>query len=290
MFFLCPNSVYCRPIIDEIKPPLNSLEYLRNGHSCVRYLHIAEVPDQYSIGIFVFGPYARIPLHDHPDMCVLSRVLYGELQRQSLDLARESDILMKETLQSSSTTTTPTTPTPMVEDTDAGTHLEGSTSSIGSWSLFSRGSWFNSSRTNIPSIRISDTGCSSSNQQHSSSVDSDLPRGSKYAYRNGVDHLEAPAVTVLYPYEGNFHEFVAGEHGAAVLDVLLPPYDNEQNRDCTFFNICANAAATAASKLAPHPGQEPCLIIPTGQPETFHCISGTYRDLGEDDDDDDEEF
>jgi hypothetical protein len=115
-----------------------------------------------------------------------------------------------------------------------------------------------------------------------------LPLGSKYAYRNSVDHLEAPGVTVLYPYEGNLHEFVAGEYGAAVLDVLLPPYDNEQNRDCIFYNII-NLLDNAATKLVNYPGKEPCMIVPTHQPESFHCISGTYRDLGEINDDDDDE-
>lgn len=202
----------------------------------MRYLHIAEVPDQYSIGIFVFGPNARIPLHDHPDMVVMSRVLYGDLHRLSLDLARDADAFW--------------------DDCDA--MQSESSSSSSSWF---RGSWFN--RMN--------------------SIRNKLPKGSKAAFKNEVDHLQAPDVTVLYPFEGNLHEFVAGPNGAAVLDVLLPPYDNAQNRDCTFYNIQnvtttptnGNKAVSAMEK------KEPCFIIPTGQPETFHCISGQYRDLGE---------
>jgi hypothetical protein len=32
-----------------------------------------------------------------------------------------------------------------------------------------------------------------------------------------------------------------------------------------------------------HPdGRVPCWIVPTGQPEDFHCISGRYRNLGTD--------
>mmetsp|Transcript_34182 Transcript_34182/g.82288 ORF Transcript_34182/g.82288 Transcript_34182/m.82288 type:complete len:512 (-) Transcript_34182:19-1554(-) len=274
------DGLYCRPIVDEIKPPLNSLEYLRNGHSCVRYLHVAEVPDQYSIGIFVFGPYARIPLHDHPDMCVLSRVLYGDLQRQSLDLARESDVVKNDHQASSST------------NDDGDSEMAESSSSLGSWSMFSRGpgSWFHSSRQsqNSSSIRSATDDNSNNNQHHHDSHHGGVPQGSKYAYRNGVDHLEAPGVTVLYPYEGNLHEFVAGEHGAAVLDILLPPYDNEQNRDCTFYNI-TDLLDNASSKLINHPGKGQCLIVPTHQPESFHCVSGTYRDLGEIDDDDDDD-
>jgi len=39
----------------------------------------------FTVGIFIIPPGARIPLHDHPDMCVVSRVLYGKMQVISLD-------------------------------------------------------------------------------------------------------------------------------------------------------------------------------------------------------------
>lgn len=153
-------------------------------------------------------------------------------------------------------------------------------------------------------------GSSSSGMAMDDSCDNltdNYPQGTKIAYRNAVDHLEAPAVASLYPYEGNLHEFVAGPYGAAVLDVLLPPYDDERRRDCTFYTIREVPPKQPKRKLLrgglsprlrqttqqqqPQPqlqeGQqlrEPCLIIPTGQPENFHCISGRYRDLGELDD------
>mmetsp|Transcript_43348 Transcript_43348/g.104763 ORF Transcript_43348/g.104763 Transcript_43348/m.104763 type:complete len:228 (+) Transcript_43348:62-745(+) len=87
------DSQSCASIYDDIQPPMNHHSIV-NTNSCVRYVHIAEIPDQYSIGIFVFAPYGRIPLHDHPDMCVLSRALYGELERRSLDLARTEEDAM----------------------------------------------------------------------------------------------------------------------------------------------------------------------------------------------------
>jgi plant cysteine oxidase len=199
-----------------------------DGASCVRYLHISEVPDQYSIGIFVFAPHARIPLHDHPDMCVLSRVLYGDLQRISLDLLRDEDISMS--IESSL-------------DKKRNGLLGGLCNKMDS---FKRR----------------------------------LPKGSRHALKKElIDHLRAPAVTVLYPYEGNLHEFIAGPDGAAVLDVLLPPYDNTQNRDCTFYDI------HELNPSGPNPaGKQRCIVVPTGQPESFHCISGRYRDIGETDD------
>lgn len=249
--------VFCRPIKDQIYPALSPNIECREGHSCVRYLHISEVPDQYSIGIFVFGPYARIPLHDHPDMCVLSRVLYGDLQRLSLDLAHDDEAatFMEEHYY------------------QPPQHNNGGGDGGGGGNAWFRSSWF--SRMN--------------------SFRSKIPAGAKPAFKNKVDHLQAPDVTVLYPFEGNLHEFVAGPNGAAVLDVLLPPYDNGRNRDCTFYNIHDVVANTSRSmpnkQLSTSAGsyknnKEPCFIVPTGQPENFHCISGKYRDLGDVDNDD----
>jgi hypothetical protein len=232
-FLLRTHSHYVKSIYDEVEPPIDAAESM-DGRSCVRYLHISEVPDQYSIGIFVFAPYARIPLHDHPNMCVLSRVLYGDLQRLSLDLARDDDANMMN-----------------AGDTSNGEKRRSN------W----LGGWFH--------------------QQRPETVRPKLPKGSKRAFKNHVDHLQAPDVTILYPYEGNLHEFVAGPNGAAVLDVLLPPYDNVQNRDCTFYKIHELGSSS------PKPtGKEPCYIVPTGQPENFHCISGQYRDLGASDEHD----
>jgi hypothetical protein len=112
-----------------------------------------------------------------------------------------------------------------------------------------------------------------------------------------VDHLVAPQCTVLYPREGNLHEFVAGPYGAAVLDVLLPPYDASHHRDCTFYEIeyCGGGGGgdenddpitpgdtvTVEQGAASHERLIPCWIVPTGRPENFHCTSGQYRELGE---------
>jgi len=185
------DSEFVRPIHDEITPCRSD-----RGSGVVRYLHVSEIPEKYSIGIFVFPPHTRIPLHDHPGMCVLSRVLYGDLERTSMDL---------------------------VEDT--------------------RSSWLNMLFT------------------------SSHKRSQKAAMLR-QDHLQAPDITMLFPHEGNLHEFVAGEHGAAVLDVLLPPYSGDSERECTFYKIQEDSGGIYS-------------ILPTGQPEDFHCLSGSYRDLGE---------
>lgn len=194
------HSINVRSIHDEISPPKHEYSHA----SCVRYLHIAEEERKYSMGVFVFPPHARMPLHDHPKMCVLSRVLYGDLTKKSLDLENQ---------------------------------------------MVSRQSWL-----------------SSIFSSHGKA-----PANSKRAYKRETEFLQAPDVTMLFPYKGNLHEFVAGPHGAAVLDVLIPPYD--ESRDCTFYKI-------QDDEHHPHA----CWIIPTGQPQDFHCISGNYRYLCSEDD------
>jgi hypothetical protein len=51
----------------------------------IYYQHVADSLT-FSMGVFVLPPYSSIPLHDHPNMCVLSRVLCGDLQVRSFDL------------------------------------------------------------------------------------------------------------------------------------------------------------------------------------------------------------
>lgn len=215
----CPpdsTSISVRPIHDLITPA--------SPEGTVRYIHLSEVDGQYSMGVFVFPPNSVIPLHDHPGMCVLTRVLYGDVQRKSFDLARSYD------------------------NEDCGNER------------IAAKSWLPWSKSSAASKR--------------SRPEAGRPNNAKLAYRNRIDRLEAPGVTMLYPYEGNLHEFVAGPRGAAVLDVLLPPYAHEHHRDCTFYEVKECSGQTKVDSSS-----EPVWIIPTDQPEEFHCVSGSYEQL-----------
>ncbi len=265
------QGIYCEPIHNAIMPKRND---------CVRYLHISERESLYSVGIFVFPPHSKIPLHDHPRMAVLSRILYGSITSKCYDLIPDEDMSDRESLDLMD----------LGEDESQHTnnnnnHNNDSMSSFPGLHSFSWG--MNNNKLNnedederswiwklLPSI---------SKYQNNRGKKSLPPLGSLRALENQEEKLSAPDVAVLYPQKGNIHEFIAGEHGAAILDALIPPYDFEQDRDCTFYKV-DHSLDSEAETSSEFEAKSKCWLIPIEQPKNFHCISGTFESFGENDD------
>jgi PCO_ADO len=319
---------------DDSSTPITTMKTTDSNSTSttVRYLHLSEVPGKYSMGIFIFPPHAMIPLHDHPGMCVLSRVLYGDLERLSLDLLDASS-------PSPAASRAPPASRPIRRSTNTIPPPRQSPPPPplpplpkGDWPVGTQ--YARRRRRRRPrQDRNHIGGTAGGAVAHSTALADSV-----------VDHLHAPDCAVLYPYKGNLHQFVAGPYGAAVLDVLLPPYDVHDHRDCTFYEIrnlkdCRSSSSIQSNHVdsmdgddvddddidhdmdeleedhddsdhgnnpsprhleqQQHGAQHPhhhvladddhddnlfeddlCLIVPTGQPEDFHCISGRYRDIG----------
>jgi plant cysteine oxidase len=208
--------VKCAPIYNQINPP--------EDHG-VRYLHVIECGGMYSIGIFVFAPNAKIPLHNHPDMSVLSRVLYGSIRSKSYDIIE--------------------TPSPK-EVNQSHEEPHG----------------FKDRLFQFP-MRLFDK-----IHRNGSSSENCI-----YCIENEEEVIRAPETTALYPKKGNLHEFTAGEEGACVLDVLVPPYESENGRDCTYFEKCDYSDSIKESDIS-H-----CIVQTIAQPVWFRCTGGSYEGL-----------
>lgn len=66
-----------------------------NDHQSIVYMEIANKPN-YTITVFVLPPGTSIPLHDHPRMYVVSRVLWGELNVKAYDIFPHDSLRLPE--------------------------------------------------------------------------------------------------------------------------------------------------------------------------------------------------
>jgi len=249
---LGPNRrKYIQPIHNEITPPIRG----------IRYIHIQEVDNCYSIGIFVFPPRSVIPLHDHPAMAVLSRILYGEINVQSFDIE------INPTLKRTEVTSNECINNQDIDDcVDMSEEEDERNHSTASNPNGKTKGWLSSFLSLGPSL----LGRREDNAVKDQFYDT-TPTGSIHAIQKNTCTIRSPEISLLYPRRGNLHKFAAGEQGAAILDVLLPPYDANDGRDCTFYRVGKIENICNDSKQ--------CLLIPTEQPNDYQCVSGEYKDL-----------
>jgi len=246
----CGKRLKVRPIHDQIEPRVSNSNVAKN---VVRYLHVHEEDLKYSVGVFVFPPGARIPLHDHPGMCVISYVLYGDLTVRSFDWV--------ENMESSS----------HQHSKMDGATVDNMQNQGGYFSFTSTAySWFfgKLGRDDVDAKAHKKT-MSCANMEHHQKL------RRRRACLVTHQKISSKSATSLYPKKGNIHEFTAGPGGAAVLDVLLPPYDIDNDRDCNFYEV----------QLPDNKGENDVgatyWLVPIAEPKNFHCVGGAYAGLGE---------
>ena len=168
------------PQIDALLTAMSAVDAAALGiqeyKGACTYLGIVEHAD-YAIAAFVLAPGARIPLHDHPGMTVLSKVVRGSLQVTSFDVGADGKA------------------------------------------------------------------------RRSSSI---------------MTSADGPAA--LFPCVNNVHEFRAGADGACVLDVIVPPYDEDAGRACHYFEAAVIGDGVFRLREVPEPAD-------------FECLGAVYQGL-----------
>ncbi|XP_016406525.1 2-aminoethanethiol (cysteamine) dioxygenase a isoform X2 [Sinocyclocheilus rhinocerous] len=141
----------------------------------VTYMHICET-DVFSMGVFLLKSGASIPLHDHPGMNGMLKVLYGK-----------GDDVRKAVLRTSG----------------------------------------------------------------------------QFSDQSGP--------CVLTPLKDNLHEIDAEEGPAAFLDILAPPYDPDNGRDCHYYRVLQTAG-----KKSEQSGEDEAWLLEIPQPDDFWCGGEPY--------------
>ncbi|OWZ00041.1 hypothetical protein PHMEG_00028853 [Phytophthora megakarya] len=154
----------------------------------VHYQHVYE-DETFSIGIFILPPGVAIPLHDHPGMSVVTRLLYGSLHVKSYDLVQ---------------------------------------------------------------------------------IDA-APLGKRQMARIRADEVvTAPHTAELLPDCGNLHELVGGDDvGCAFFDIITPPYDANEGRDCTYFRVVDSPQQES--------NDEELVMLESYEPHEFDVLTKTYH-------------
>uniref|UniRef100_A0AAY4ABU6 2-aminoethanethiol dioxygenase n=1 Tax=Denticeps clupeoides TaxID=299321 RepID=A0AAY4ABU6_9TELE len=167
----------------------------------VTYMHICQT-DAFSMGVFLLRRGASIPLHDHPGMDGILKVLYGKVNIRSFDkLDRPADG------ECDGLFDPPLAP---------GAHKDAL--------------W-------------------------------------RSTLRSTGEFSEESGPCVLTPLQDNLHQIRAVGGPAAFLDILAPPYDPGDGRDCHYFRVLEAAARSDEAQA---------WLLEVPQPESFSCGAEPY--------------
>lgn len=82
-------------------------------------------------------------------------------------------------------------------------------------------------------------------------------------------HSEAELLT---PAQGNYHEIIAKDGPAAFVDLLTPPYNENDNRDCHYYQVAGHSLTKIESEKL-----NLTWLLETGKTDDFWCTSFPYQ-------------
>ncbi|XP_044194507.1 2-aminoethanethiol (cysteamine) dioxygenase a [Thunnus albacares] len=182
----------------------------------VTYMHICET-EVFSMGVFLLRTGASIPLHDHPGMNGMLKVLYGKVSVRCFDKL-ENDL----TVSTAPPRFEP--PLPMFQ---------------------------------TASLRRS-------------------------VLRSVAEYSENSGPCLLTPVRDNLHQIDAVEGPAAFLDILAPPYNPDDGRDCHYYKVLQTVAEGETDGKGNQEQQgeenekEETWLLEIPQPEDFWCGGEPY--------------
>lgn len=176
----------------------------------VTYMHICET-ESFSMGVFLLNNGASIPLHDHPGMNGMLKVLYGKVSISCFDLLDKPSDQVQSEIQFDPPLL------PFQKDSLRRAVLRSTM-------------WFT--------------------------------------------HDSSPCI--LTPERENLHQIDTVDGPAAFLDILAPPYDPEDGRDCHYYKVLQTVPDADSKVEAQQQWEEETWLLEIGQPDGFWCGGEPY--------------
>nr|XP_015797548.2 2-aminoethanethiol (cysteamine) dioxygenase a [Nothobranchius furzeri] len=179
----------------------------------VTYMHICET-EVFSMGVFLLRSGASIPLHDHPGMNGMLKVLYGKVSVRCFDKLENGLPVPKH---------------------------------------------FDSPLTRLQTASVW-----------------------RSVLRSVADYSESSAPCLLTPVQDNLHQINAVDGPAAFLDILAPPYNPNDGRDCHYYRVMQRVGKGESHEEANREQQEKgpedeAWLLEIPQPDNFWCGGEPYR-------------
>lgn len=98
-----------------------------------------------------------------------------------------------------------------------------------------------------------------------------------------VEYSESSGPCLLTPVRNNLHQIHAVDGPAAFLDILAPPYNPDDGRDCHYYKVLQCALETGSDAKGHQEGEqgekekeEEVWLLEVPQPEDFWCGGEAY--------------